>query len=122
MDERTFCLSGEYDMENASDLEASLLRFAHGDGQGPMITVDAEQLRFIDSSGIGVLLRVREVLESEGRTLRVVNLPAMTRRVLEALDLIEILGVDRPGEDTASPEFDHAPSPTVDRALRRTRP
>ena len=93
MTERTFHLRGEYDMLNASELEVSLLRFAHSDGQGP-ITVDAEQLRFIDSSGIGALLRVREAMESEGRTLRVVNLPAMTRRVLEVLDLTESLGVE----------------------------
>jgi hypothetical protein len=37
---------------------------------------------------------VREAMESEGRALRVVNLPAVTRRVLEALDLTEILGVE----------------------------
>ena len=90
--ERTFRLSGEYDMLNASELEASLLRFAHHD-HGP-ITVDAERLRFIDSSGIGALLRVREAMESDGRAFRVVHLPALTRRVLEALDLTEILGVE----------------------------
>jgi anti-anti-sigma factor len=93
MVERRFHLCGEYDMVNASDLEDSLLRFAHGGGEGP-ITVDAAQLRFIDSSGIGALLRVREAMESEGRALRVVNLPASTRRVLDALDLTEILGVE----------------------------
>ena len=75
--ERTFRLSGEYDMLNASELEASLLRFAHH-GHGP-ITVDAERLRFIDSSGIGALLRVREAMESDGRAFRVVHLPALTR-------------------------------------------
>ena len=31
MAERTFRLSGEYDMLNASELEVSLLRFAHRD-------------------------------------------------------------------------------------------
>jgi anti-sigma B factor antagonist len=93
MAEPTFHLRGEYDMLNASELEASLLQFAHDQGRGP-IAVDAEQLRFIDSSGIGALLRVREALASEGRMLRVVHLPATTRRVVQALDLTELLGVE----------------------------
>jgi anti-anti-sigma factor len=106
MAECTFYLRGEYDLLNASELEVSLLRFAHG-GEGA-ITVDAEQLRFIDSSGIEALLRVREVMESEGRALRVVNLPATTRRVLEVLDLTERFGVDRPGDGFVSPTSDRS--------------
>ena len=93
MTERTFQLAGEYDMANASELETSLLRLAH-DGGHRSITVDAQQLEFIDSSGIAALLRVSEAMESDGCTLRVVNLPATTRRVLVALDLTERLGVD----------------------------
>ena len=93
MTERTFSLRGEYDMVNAFELEGSLLRFAHSGGRDP-ITIDASELRFIDSSGIAALLRVREALASEGRTLCVINLPATTRRVLQALDLAELLGGD----------------------------
>jgi anti-anti-sigma factor len=63
----TFHLRGEYDLSNASELETDLLRFAHGDGGGPL-TIDATHLRFIDSTGIGVLVRVSEVLRSERRT------------------------------------------------------
>jgi len=107
MTDRTFCLRGEYDMLNASELESSLLRFAHDCGGGS-ITIDAEQLRFIDSSGIGALLRVREVMESEGRTLRVVNLPASTRRVLEVLDLTARFGVEPPGDGSVDPASDRS--------------
>ena len=91
MAERVFDLRGEYDMSNAPELELALRRFARCSDRGP-VTVDAEELRFIDSSGIAVLLRVREEMASEGRSLRVVNLPATTRRVLRALDLVELLG------------------------------
>jgi anti-anti-sigma factor len=107
MVEHTFHLHGEYDMLNASQLEASLLRFAQSGGQGS-ITVDAEQLRFIDSSGIRALLRVRDVMESEGRAFRVVNLPAITRRVLESLGLTERFGVDRPGDGFVCPTSDRS--------------
>jgi anti-anti-sigma factor len=93
MADSTFFLSGEYDLLDASELEVSLLHFAHSQGRG-LITVDAEELRFFVASCVGVLLRVLKVLEREGRTLRVTNPPEMTRRVLEALNLTEILGVD----------------------------
>ena len=107
MTERPFRLRGEYDLLNASELEASLLRFAHSSGQDP-ITIDAEQLRFIDSSGIGALLRVQEVMEREGRTLRVVNLPASTRRVLDVLDLTARFGVEPPGDGSVDPASDRS--------------
>jgi anti-sigma B factor antagonist len=88
-----FRLRGEYDLLNAAELERSLLQFAEGTAPDP-ITVDAGALGFMDSSGIGALLRVREVMEREGRPLRMVNVPVATLRVLEALDLTEILGVE----------------------------
>ena len=93
MSEQTFHLRGEYDLVNASELEADLLRFAHTNGGG-RLTVDAEHLRFIDSSGIAALVRARESLESEGRALRVVNLPPTARRAVEVLQLVDTLGVD----------------------------
>jgi anti-sigma B factor antagonist len=107
MTERTFHLRGEYDLVNASELEASLLHFVRSGGQAE-ITIDAAQLRFIDSSGIGALLRVQEVMESEGRTLRVVNLPASTRRVLDVLDLTARFGVDPPGDGSSGPTSDRS--------------
>jgi anti-anti-sigma factor len=92
MAEQTFHARGEYDMMNASELEAELLLFAHRNGGGPL-TIDCGDLRFIDSSGIAALLRVREVLESERRALRVIKLRAAPRRVVEILGLQETLGV-----------------------------
>jgi anti-anti-sigma factor len=90
--EHTYHLRGEYDLANSYELEADLLHFAHRSAGGPL-TVDAQYLRFIDSSGINALLRVREVLASEGRRLRVVNLPSTAERVLEILGLDDTLGV-----------------------------
>ena len=93
MAEQTFHLRGEYDLVNAFELEAELLRFAHTNGGGPLI-VDGEHLEFIDSTGIGALLRVREALVQEGRRLRVVHLPPTARRAVEVLHLEDLLGDD----------------------------
>ena len=79
-------------MVNASELEADLLRLADSNGGGPL-TIDAEHLRFIDSQGIAALLRVHEVLDSEGRQLHLVKLPPPARRVVDILNLKDTLGV-----------------------------
>jgi len=92
MAEQRFTLRGEYDLLNAADLESELLHFAHSNGGGP-VTIDGAKLSFIDSSGIGALVRVAEALKSERRALRVVNLPVSARRVVEILSLEAVLGV-----------------------------
>ena len=87
-----FQLRGEYDMANAADLEVALLTFARSNGAREL-TVDAEHLHFIDSSGIGALVRVRHSLAVDGYAMRVVNLPPTARRAVEILNLLEVLGV-----------------------------
>jgi anti-anti-sigma factor len=91
----SYRLRGEVDLENAAAIEVDLLRYARRNGAGPL-TVDCGDLGFIDSTGIGALLRVQEALETEGRDLRLVKLPPVARRVVEILDLTETLGVSDP--------------------------
>jgi anti-anti-sigma factor len=92
MEALTFTLCGEYDVANADDLAADLLRFARSSGVGP-VTVDCGHLRFIDSSGIAALLRVRDTLARDRRALRLVSVPPTARRVIEILGLHDTLGV-----------------------------
>ena len=61
---RTFRLVGELDISNAETLANVLDRETqeHGD-----ISLDVSELRFIDSSGIRVLLRAMDRLDGKGK-------------------------------------------------------
>jgi anti-anti-sigma factor len=58
------------------------------------LVIDCTGLEFIDSSGIGVLVRARDDLDASGRRLRIVNMPQTGRRTIEAVGLSEYLGLD----------------------------
>ena len=51
------------------------------------------RLRFIDSSGLRVLVDIRNTLAARGRTLRMISLPPIARRTIEIVGLVELLGV-----------------------------
>ena len=55
-----YSLCGEYDAVNAPQFEADLLRFA--EATSGTLTVDCTDLGFMDSTGIGALLRVEQAL------------------------------------------------------------
>jgi hypothetical protein len=48
----------------------------------------------LDSTGIGVLVRARDDLDGTDRPRRTENLPATGRRAIEALSVIEYLGLE----------------------------
>ncbi|HEY0318457.1 MAG TPA: aminotransferase class I/II-fold pyridoxal phosphate-dependent enzyme [Solirubrobacterales bacterium] len=87
---RVIRLSGEFDLANASSLEAELERAlggADGDGGGGEIVVDMEHLSFIDSTGIAVLIRAVGH-DGEGRRLRFVPSKGLAvQRVLRVTGL-----------------------------------
>jgi anti-anti-sigma factor len=58
---RTFFLSGELDMATVPTMEAAI---AAAVAQGGPITLDLSELRFIDSSGVGAILKALASLPS----------------------------------------------------------
>jgi anti-sigma B factor antagonist len=74
-------LSGELDLATAPLLEGCL---APVEADGPVsIMVDLGDLIFIDSTGLGVLLRARGRAETNGRQLLVVGASPAARRLFE---------------------------------------
>jgi len=89
-------LIGEIDVSNGPALRGLLARERKATAGD--VTLDLSGLRFIDSSGIRVLLGAARELESEGRRLVVRDVPRGVRRIFD------LLGVERaPGVVLSKP-------------------
>jgi anti-sigma B factor antagonist len=93
----TLALSGELDLANAETFAAELERV---EGDAPtMITVDMQELEFIDSTGIAVLVAAHRRLNDGGLRIRLVRSRASAvRRVLDVTGLDAELPFVDPGE------------------------
>ena len=90
--EQTFPLVGEIDLATADELRRRLEAAVFAsDGD---FVLDASELDFIDSSGLRVLVDIRNTLDARGRRLRTVSLPPIARRAIEIVGLVDVLGVD----------------------------
>jgi anti-sigma B factor antagonist len=89
--ERVIFVQGELDIATAGDLERAVLRPRQ---PGEQVVLDLGGLRFMDSTGLRVLLRARTEAKAGRWDLYVRNVPANVRR------LFSISGV----EDTIPPE------------------
>jgi anti-sigma B factor antagonist len=86
-----FRLRGEVDLASVPGLTERIHRFITWSAED--VVVDCEDLDFIDSSGIAVLLDALAALDADGRGLAIVNLRDPGRRAIEILGLTEHLGV-----------------------------
>ena len=93
MAERRYALRGEVDIAAVEKIRPDLMEVIARDRRH--LLIDCSALTFIDSSGIAMLLEAERELEADGRHLRIVKVPALPRRVLEALGLTHLLRYDR---------------------------
>jgi len=80
---------GEVDLAEAPKLEEVL-----GQLDGKDIVVDLAGLTFIDSSGIGALVRAQNAAAAHECTLRTVGEHGIVRRALEVVGLFDVLHGD----------------------------
>ena len=78
-----FKLAGELDLARAGDLDAFFERELPEAGD---VTMDLEEVSFMDSAAIGVFARVARTLEGRGRLILV----SPTRAVRLALDTVNL--------------------------------
>jgi anti-sigma B factor antagonist len=84
---------GDLDCDSAPKLQSALDPLI-ADLSLTAIVLDCQNLTFVDSHGFRVLLTAQQLLESQGRQLRVQHLsPAMRR----TFDLVGVTGVLRAG-------------------------
>jgi anti-sigma B factor antagonist len=79
-------LAGELDLYNAEDVRSALLDACAGEPE--LLVVDLEEVRFIDSTALGVLTEARSTMPDR-RSFRLAAAGLETRRALE------VSGLDR---------------------------
>ena len=94
-------LAGEIDLAAAPALRDRLVALAQqlaAGGGAPGVVLDLDQVSFIDSTGLSVLVAAHSRLGESGRQLRVAAAPPRVRRVLEltGLDGLLLLYADVP--------------------------
>jgi anti-sigma B factor antagonist len=95
-------LTGEVDVHAARRLSEPLSSLLGS--SAPAIIVDASGVTFMDSTGLGALMRVHERLDRQGRALILVCPPGPVRRLLELTGLMDALRVvpDEPSAQAAA--------------------
>jgi anti-anti-sigma factor len=93
MAEHRYALRGEVDIAAVEEIRPDLMGAIARDRSH--LLVDCSGLTFIDSSGIAMLLEADRELETDGRHMLIVNVPAGPSRVFEALGLTDLLRYDR---------------------------
>jgi anti-anti-sigma factor len=83
-------LHGEIDLESAPELE----RYLHDLGTGNDIVLDTSDVRFIDSSGLRVVISAHQDHEAAGSRLVVANPSDVVANLLAITGLTEHLNVD----------------------------
>jgi anti-sigma B factor antagonist len=97
----TVVLDGELDLASAPQLQACLAELTANGVKH--VVVDLANLRFIDSTGIGVLVSDFKRLSEVGGSMAVRNAGPRAYRVFEMTGLVELLSVTPPGLDPGSP-------------------
>lgn len=96
---QAIAVRGELDLSTAPDLERPLEDLLER-GKGPIL-VDLSECEFIDSTGIALIVRARQRLESDGqgRSLAVCSYNDQVRRVLDITGLDVSIPVHRTREE-----------------------
>jgi anti-anti-sigma factor len=90
-------VSGELDLASAPELEQELQRAAADSAE--LVILDLRELQFIDSTGLGLLIKAHRQAESMGRKFAIVRGQSQVQRLLGLTGIDERLTlVDSPEE------------------------
>lgn len=78
-------LRGEYDVSRQAELRDELLA-----SPDDVVVADLREVSFLDSSAVHAFVDARNQLSALGRTLRVINLTGMPKRVFDITGLTPI--------------------------------
>ncbi len=91
--ERVIRLVGELDIQSTPELERALLRARPA---GQRVVLDLSELKFMDSTGLRVLLAAREAAEQGRWEIRLRAVPPNIRRLFDITGLHEALPPETP--------------------------
>lgn len=89
IDGDTIAVAGELDVATAPLLIDAIAAITHGP-----VTIDLEEVGFIDSSGLGAVVAAHQRLAAAGRRLEITGRSPMVARVFEVSGVEEILRRD----------------------------
>ena len=87
----TLQLSGELDTTTSSQLDQAIQQYV-GETVKALI-LDMQDLGFISSAGVGVILKAQDTLKKKGLELTLAHLQPQIKRVFEIMQLTPILNV-----------------------------
>jgi anti-anti-sigma factor len=91
----TVVVAGEVDIATVDDLLSEV--YACLDGPADVCEIDLGDVTFIDSSGLGALVRIRNVAHDRGKEVVLVNVPAPVERLFAVTGLAEVFGIQLGG-------------------------
>lgn len=98
------CLAGEIDIAAAPPLRAAAID-ALEQSSGDELILDLSRVTFMDSSGIGALVAIRNAASAKDQAVRIVDPSPAVRRMLELTALTAVFGlheVDRAGSSPSA--------------------
>ena len=84
-------LSGEVDISNADLVEEAIQQYLGGDPRD--LTLECDGLRFIDSTGLSLTVRLHNELAQRGHRLVLTGLADAVRRPFEATNLTDVIEI-----------------------------
>jgi anti-sigma B factor antagonist len=111
VDGNVIWLEGEYDLATVSALSETIAR-AMESGGGELV-IDLSGVQFIDATTIGVIIKARNDLDRQQRSLALRAPSKFARRVLELCDLAALLDPPSSSSSSAGPFPVEADSPPV---------
>lgn len=90
----SFKLQGELDVSNINDFKEKLFRGI--ESQSPSVLLDCADLKYIDSTGLGVLVSALKKTKAAGGFIKIVHLKPYLKKIfaITALDKIFDIEVD----------------------------
>lgn len=85
----TVKVTGEIDMSNAEELGNFLAKLVEDEQRN--LALDLSGIEFIDSSGLGVLVKIHQILEEQNRSLVLHSVSSPAARTLEVSGLDKVL-------------------------------
>jgi anti-anti-sigma factor len=89
-DRLTATVAGEFDMAGTFTVEPALERALEAPGLSD-VTLDLSRVTFIDSVGLGVVIRLASELQMRQVPLRIVPGPPEVQRIFESAGLADVL-------------------------------
>jgi anti-sigma B factor antagonist len=81
-------VSGDLDIASEQDLLGRATALL--DAGAALLDVDLGEVTFLDSSGLGALVRARQLAHERGRELRLASVPRSVARILELTGLADL--------------------------------